>query len=256
MRVQIPRFAFEKFPGAKAELTTQMKSVGEAMAIGRTFQVTFAAWQVSFLHSAQQAWQAIMLGFQLRCSSPGARATCACSATRRCRTCPLLLQRQKHSGSQELYVLLSCLQLCLQEQPQRPCKACTLRCRAARRLSNDECEHQLCLVAQYSSAPCQSLPSACRSPSRRRCAAGDGPAGLVAAQALAADSDITGSPLSDRHNMSQESFQKALRSLETGLQGWSLPKRWRQRTPQELEYEMRVPNPGRMMVIKQVLLRS
>ncbi len=37
---QIPRFAFEKFPGSKAELSTQMKSVGEAMAIGRTFQVT------------------------------------------------------------------------------------------------------------------------------------------------------------------------------------------------------------------------
>ena len=33
---KIPRFAFEKFPGAKAELTTAMKSVGEAMSIGRT----------------------------------------------------------------------------------------------------------------------------------------------------------------------------------------------------------------------------
>jgi len=33
---KIPRFAFEKFPGAKSELTTSMKSVGEAMAIGRT----------------------------------------------------------------------------------------------------------------------------------------------------------------------------------------------------------------------------
>ncbi|PZQ95862.1 MAG: carbamoyl phosphate synthase large subunit [Cereibacter sphaeroides] len=33
---KIPRFAFEKFPGAKAELTTAMKSVGEVMAIGRT----------------------------------------------------------------------------------------------------------------------------------------------------------------------------------------------------------------------------
>ena len=33
---KIPRFAFEKFPGAKAELSTSMKSVGEAMAIGRT----------------------------------------------------------------------------------------------------------------------------------------------------------------------------------------------------------------------------
>jgi carbamoyl-phosphate synthase large subunit len=36
--VKIPRFAFEKFPGAEPLLTTSMKSVGEAMAIGRTFQ--------------------------------------------------------------------------------------------------------------------------------------------------------------------------------------------------------------------------
>src|SRR5882757_7931403 len=35
---KIPRFAFEKFPGADQVLTTSMKSVGEAMAIGRTFQ--------------------------------------------------------------------------------------------------------------------------------------------------------------------------------------------------------------------------
>ena len=35
---KIPRFAFEKFPAANPRLTTQMKSVGEAMAIGRTFQ--------------------------------------------------------------------------------------------------------------------------------------------------------------------------------------------------------------------------
>ncbi|MBV0893082.1 carbamoyl-phosphate synthase large subunit [Paracoccus sp. Z118] len=34
---KIPRFAFEKFPGSKPELTTAMKSVGEVMAIGRTF---------------------------------------------------------------------------------------------------------------------------------------------------------------------------------------------------------------------------
>ncbi len=34
---KIPRFAFEKFPGSKAELTTAMKSVGEVMAVGRTF---------------------------------------------------------------------------------------------------------------------------------------------------------------------------------------------------------------------------
>jgi carbamoyl-phosphate synthase large subunit len=38
---KIPRFAFEKFPAADAHLTTQMKSVGEVMAIGRTFQESF-----------------------------------------------------------------------------------------------------------------------------------------------------------------------------------------------------------------------
>ena len=38
---KIPRFAFEKFPGTKPILTTQMKSVGEAMAIGRTFCESF-----------------------------------------------------------------------------------------------------------------------------------------------------------------------------------------------------------------------
>src|SRR5208282_3420549 len=35
--VKVPRFAFEKFPGADPALTTHMKSVGEAMAIGRNF---------------------------------------------------------------------------------------------------------------------------------------------------------------------------------------------------------------------------
>ena len=40
--VKMPRFAFEKFPGVDAGLTTHMKSVGEAMAIGRTFQQAFA----------------------------------------------------------------------------------------------------------------------------------------------------------------------------------------------------------------------
>jgi carbamoyl-phosphate synthase large subunit len=38
---KIPRFAFEKFPGSQAVLTTQMKSVGEAMAMGRTFCESF-----------------------------------------------------------------------------------------------------------------------------------------------------------------------------------------------------------------------
>jgi carbamoyl-phosphate synthase large subunit len=39
---KIPRFAFEKFPGAEGSLSTHMKSVGEAMAIGRTFRESFA----------------------------------------------------------------------------------------------------------------------------------------------------------------------------------------------------------------------
>ncbi len=39
--VKIPRFAFEKFHGAEPVLTTQMKSVGEVMAIGRTFKESF-----------------------------------------------------------------------------------------------------------------------------------------------------------------------------------------------------------------------
>src|SRR3954451_6678870 len=39
--VKVPRFAFEKFPAADPTLTTQMKSVGESMAIGRTFKEAF-----------------------------------------------------------------------------------------------------------------------------------------------------------------------------------------------------------------------
>ncbi|MGC1443175.1 MAG: carbamoyl-phosphate synthase large subunit, partial [Burkholderiaceae bacterium] len=41
VETKIPRFAFEKFPAADSRLTTQMKSVGEVMAIGRTFQESF-----------------------------------------------------------------------------------------------------------------------------------------------------------------------------------------------------------------------
>src|SRR6202011_5432069 len=40
--VKWPRFAFEKFPGTDPSLSTHMKSVGEAMAIGRTFGQAFA----------------------------------------------------------------------------------------------------------------------------------------------------------------------------------------------------------------------
>ncbi|HKI29175.1 MAG TPA: carbamoyl-phosphate synthase large subunit [Actinomycetota bacterium] len=44
--VKVPRFAFEKFPGADPELTSTMKSVGEVMAIGRTFKEALGkAWR-------------------------------------------------------------------------------------------------------------------------------------------------------------------------------------------------------------------
>ncbi len=58
--VKVPRFAFEKFPGAETTLGTQMKSVGEAMGIGRTFAEAFLkamrsreiddAWRPENLH--------------------------------------------------------------------------------------------------------------------------------------------------------------------------------------------------------------
>jgi carbamoyl-phosphate synthase large subunit len=53
---KVPRFAFEKFPGARGELTTHMKSVGEAMSIGRTFRESFAkAMRSRELDSAAEA---------------------------------------------------------------------------------------------------------------------------------------------------------------------------------------------------------
>jgi carbamoyl-phosphate synthase large subunit len=54
--VKIPRFAFEKFPGADPRLGVQMKSVGEVMAIGRTFQ---QAWMKGFraLENDRVGWE-------------------------------------------------------------------------------------------------------------------------------------------------------------------------------------------------------
>src|SRR5439155_9447869 len=51
--VKFPRWAFEKFPEADQTLTTQMKSVGEAMAIGRTFK---EALQKSIRSLEQDRW--------------------------------------------------------------------------------------------------------------------------------------------------------------------------------------------------------
>jgi carbamoyl-phosphate synthase large subunit len=56
--VKVPRFAFEKFPGADPELTTHMKSVGEAMAIGRSFAEALGKALRSLEHSgAAFSWR-------------------------------------------------------------------------------------------------------------------------------------------------------------------------------------------------------
>jgi carbamoyl-phosphate synthase large subunit len=54
--VKVPRFAFEKFPAARPQLTTQMKSVGEAMAIGRTFKEAFQKGLRS-LETGRSGWE-------------------------------------------------------------------------------------------------------------------------------------------------------------------------------------------------------
>ncbi len=54
--VKVPRFAFEKFPAADFHLTTQMKSVGEAMAIGRTFKEAFQKG-LRALENDRTGWQ-------------------------------------------------------------------------------------------------------------------------------------------------------------------------------------------------------
>src|SRR5436190_3424542 len=55
--VKFPRFAFEKFPGADRELGTQMKSVGEAMGIGRTFLEAFRKAHRSRELETGERWQ-------------------------------------------------------------------------------------------------------------------------------------------------------------------------------------------------------
>ena len=83
---KIPRFAFEKFPGAEPMLTTSMKSVGEAMAIGRTFQ-----------ESLQKALRSLETGLtgldEMR--DRGARAR----ATTRTRSAPRSARRRRTACS-------------------------------------------------------------------------------------------------------------------------------------------------------------
>ncbi len=64
--VKIPRFAFEKFPGADRELTTTMKSVGEAMAIGRSF--------AEALQKAMRSLEQAPSGFWVSPDPPGSAA--------------------------------------------------------------------------------------------------------------------------------------------------------------------------------------
>ncbi len=54
--VKAPRFTFEKFPEADATLTTQMKSVGEAMAVGRTFHEAFQK-ALRSLETGRHGWE-------------------------------------------------------------------------------------------------------------------------------------------------------------------------------------------------------
>lgn len=50
----------------------------------------------------------------------------------------------------------------------------------------------------------------------------------------------------------QESVQKALRGLETGLDGWDLPKNYKTLPRDQLMYKLRVPNPDRFVIMHQV----
>ncbi|KAK2370776.1 acetyl-CoA carboxylase [Trifolium repens] len=76
---KIPRFAFEKFPGSQPILTTQMKSVGESMAVGRTFQESFqkavrsleyghAGWGCGPVKELDYDWE--QLKYNLRVPNP------------------------------------------------------------------------------------------------------------------------------------------------------------------------------------------
>ncbi|KAL3840075.1 hypothetical protein ACJIZ3_024666 [Penstemon smallii] len=76
---KIPRFAFEKFPGSEPILTTQMKSVGESMAVGRTFQESFqkavrslecgfSGWGCAQVKELEWDWEQIK--YSLRVPSP------------------------------------------------------------------------------------------------------------------------------------------------------------------------------------------
>jgi carbamoyl-phosphate synthase large subunit len=71
--VKVPRFAFEKFPGADPELTTTMKSVGEAMAIGRSFPEAFNKALRSMETTAAGFWTVPDPDDEFWCAEPALR---------------------------------------------------------------------------------------------------------------------------------------------------------------------------------------
>ena len=81
--MKIPRFAFEKFPIAEGGLTTQMKSVGEVMAIGRTFKQAFMkAMRSRELDADRRGRRTTTRSCSTASSCPPTTATSCCS--RRC----------------------------------------------------------------------------------------------------------------------------------------------------------------------------
>ncbi|TGO04703.1 carbamoyl-phosphate synthase large subunit [Serinibacter arcticus] len=85
--VKVPRFAFEKFPAADARLTTTMKSVGEAMAMGRNF--------TEALNKALRSIDTPGAGLHWRGEAPDAQATAALVEAARTATQDRLLQVQQ-----------------------------------------------------------------------------------------------------------------------------------------------------------------
>ena len=86
--VKVPRFTFEKFPQAKDLLTPQMKSVGEAMAIGRTFK-----------ESLQKAMRSLEIG------SFGFEPRVDLSLDRRDQALNTVREKLKNPNSQRLWYL-------------------------------------------------------------------------------------------------------------------------------------------------------
>ena len=83
--VKFPRFAFEKFPGADTTLGTQMKSVGEAMGIGRTFAEAFLkAWSPRARRRRRTPWASSTTSPTTCIPGSGASSSsCASTARRR-----------------------------------------------------------------------------------------------------------------------------------------------------------------------------